>query len=480
MQDRARDFPVVTLGMPLVGVVMCYWLSTQVVRDQCHVPYFACDASGSVIILLLIAVVMGVRTLRQNDPFSPAGIFPPLFYLFYVAPLLNWISFWPVLPNAGSTIASLVLSGGVGYELAMLGTHKSLQGATVPRLSSDAVEKLCQPAVMWTLLFIVGVCGVLGVGGLIKSGNIPLFSTDPEMARIEFAQEAGGLTTLLTRLPMVGALVVAIIACAAVRQERRVLAMVMVLLFLSQSALLLLLAMRGVLVMVVAVSVIMWHYSVRAVSVRTVISLALVGLGVLGAAAYWRLSAASPVALDVLVDSSMLPPGFPNWLLYPYVTLAYGGLIFSQVVQTIPHEIPFQNGGALIDGALGILPGTQRTLGAFVTQEVMGYGSENLIQLPPTLLGGLYIDFGASGIAVGLFAIAFLSRYLYAKSHSGSAEMLFLYSYWVMHLGITLYSDLIPNSFSWLLPLLVLVTIRTSFAVGRIVERLPAPIGSIR
>lgn len=106
-----------------------------------------------------------------------------------------------------------------------------------------------------------------------------------------------------------------------------------------------------------------------------------------------------------------------------FVNLQPGPRVLSVVLERVPEFVPFQRGLF----ALRDLPysGLGGTADHWVTDVVMERTSAAIGGLPPTLLGGLYIDWGYAGVYLGVFLIfAFLAwfRPIPARLGAGSVH----------------------------------------------------------
>jgi oligosaccharide repeat unit polymerase len=149
----------------------------------------------------------------------------------------------------------------------------------------------------------------------------------------------------------------------------------------------------------------------------------------------------------------------PTWVppsLTPVVTfVAFSPLTFNLVLSTVPEREPFQHGAAIVNGAFGILPGHQMTISEFVSRRLLLLPADSP-GLPPTILGGFYLDFGTAGIVVGMLLVGVVSQYLYWRMFERpSLWAVFFYAYWSFNLLVALYGDLIANDLIWFIPLAV-------------------------
>src|SRR4029077_5460484 len=150
-----------------------------------------------------------------------------------------------------------------------------------------------------------------------------------------------------------------------------------------------------------------------------------------------------------LLSHSNLPAWMPAWCTAAAAFVAFGPLTFNLVLSKMPGAEPFQHGMALFNGAFGILPGHQPVIGAFVSQTLLRQ-PEGSPGLPPTILGGFYIDFGIAGIVVGMFLVGLMTQFLHWRMLARpTVWSTFLYAYWYFNLFVALYGDFIANDFIW-------------------------------
>lgn len=169
----------------------------------------------------------------------------------------------------------------------------------------------------------------------------------------------------------------------------------------------------------------------------------------------------------------VLPLTFIYLFLYGAYRKTGGALQFTAVIELILHEaklgpsslylvfnyvpsiFPFLNGSALLMPLVSILPGSNPLLGNLLKDKLNlhfaggGFGS--------TLLGGLYIDFGYSGIWIGMFLIGFLYASLYKRVIQFRDEFsLAVYAFMSIYLLNSLRISFLSDSF---LPYMVIGTL---------------------
>ncbi|MEW6741400.1 MAG: hypothetical protein AB1486_01470 [Planctomycetota bacterium] len=102
----------------------------------------------------------------------------------------------------------------------------------------------------------------------------------------------------------------------------------------------------------------------------------------------------------------------PEWLrpfFTLYMTCREGTALFSHIVERAPEE-GLLDGKLLAADLLTILPGEQES-GGYLVVELMG--GTGLAGLTPSILGGLYLDFGRRGVAVGMALFGLVTSLVY-------------------------------------------------------------------
>lgn len=392
------------------------------------------------------------HVLKVRDAFGPRFLFPLAFVVFYGGPFLDWVDFSDVMPSPGITMALLALLGLVSYLTGVWLARScwSTENVEWPRIE----PRHWRGPAMWLVLIGISLAslGILAFS-FRRAGMIPLLTDDVQWARFVFASTIGNVLNTATRFTIPAAIGLGLFLFVS-RRKVGVLNAIAFTFLISLIIGALLLGHRGLLVMILAPLFVCFHYLVRQVKPAPLAilgSLALVGLGV---ANYFRF-AGSPERLANELSRSNLPAWMPEWFYFVVVLVVFSPLTFNFVLSMMPDIVSFQYGAALFNGAFGILPGHQPTVGGFVSRILFGL-PEGAPDLPPTILGGLYLDFGAGGIVVGMLLVGMVTQYLYWRMFARpSVWSTFLYVYWFSNLFVALYGDLIANSFTWLLPLIV-------------------------
>jgi hypothetical protein len=395
---------------------------------------------------------VSTRAPAPRDAFAPGLLFSLAFAGTYAAPYLNLIDYSDTIPPPGARMASLAALGLLSY---LAGLAVARRAWATPARARPPVEanEWRSPRALLTVTALALASLALFAAVLKLGAMVPLLAENKEAARWALTKKLGYPVNAVTRLPIPAA-----IACGLyVLASRRGLSMLNALasaLILASMAALALLGHRGLPIFILVPLVICFHYLVRPLRLELLVAagaLIVVGLGV---ANYLRLST-SPPQLAHMLAHSKLPAWVPPSLTPAVTFVAFGPLTFNLVLSTVPEREPFQYGAAMFNGAFGILPGHQMTISEFVSRRLLLLPPDSP-GLPPTILGGFYLDFGTVGIVVGMLLVGIVSQYLYWRMFERpSLWAVFFYAYWTFNLLVALYGDLIANDLIWFIPLAV-------------------------
>jgi len=379
-------------------------------------------------------------------------VFPLVFVLFYTAPYLNLVDYSDLIPPPGVRMACLSVLGFLGYVggLSVARWRWSTRGLEWPRIDPDGWRS------PFTLRLLTGLAlASLALLAFVfwTAGMIPVLAANKEAARFALARDVGNPLNATTRFPITAAIGSGLYLLVSDREasaSKAVAAVLVGMCIVGEC----LLGHRGLPLFIVTPLLVCFHYAVRPIGWRTLAGfggLAVVGLAV---ANYFRL-VSSPPQLAHLMSHSNLPGWMPAWCTSAVTLVAFGPLTFNFVLGTVPEKAPFQHGMALFNAAFGILPGHQPTIGEYVSRNLFGF-PEGAPNLPPTILGGFYLDFGSVGVAVGMLLVGLASQFLYWRMFSRrSVWSMFFYAYWYFNLFVALYGDFIANDLIWFVPLSV-------------------------
>jgi oligosaccharide repeat unit polymerase len=100
---------------------------------------------------------------------------------------------------------------------------------------------------------------------------------------------------------------------------------------------------------------------------------------------------------------------------------------YERVLETFPEEHPLMLGRGVGMTLSTMAPGSQQNFGEYL-QEYWGETSVGW-GLPPTVVGGLYLDFGLGGVVCGMAAIGYILQRVYLRMRgSGRSTHVFLYA----------------------------------------------------
>ncbi len=119
-----------------------------------------------------------------------------------------------------------------------------------------------------------------------------------------------------------------------------------------------------------------------------------------------------------------------------------GPWVFGQSLQAIPETIPYQRGNFFLRDTLAQLPFVSAPRSDWwITEAVLQRDPAAIGGSPPTLVGGLYIDFGLVGIVIGCALIGFgLVRLFHWARAAGTFGALTLYGYLSAYVALAAYS----------------------------------------
>ncbi len=395
---------------------------------------------------------VSIRAPRIRDGFAPGLLFALAFVVTYGAPFLNLVDYSDLIPPPGPRMAALAALGLVSYLTGVTAARRiwPTDDRAWPRVDAPAWRS--RAALLIVVAAVLASLAVLAAT-LVLAGTVPLLAANKEAARWAFTAQLGHRLNAATRLPITAAIVCGLYVMTARRTRAGTTVLVASLIPVAMAAEGLL-GHRGLPVFILAPLIICFHYLVRPVGIGLVIAAAAVAVIGLGIANYLRLNT-SPPQLAHMLEHSNLPPWVPPALTPAVTFVAFSPLTFNFVLSTVPDREPFQYGAALFNGAFGILPGHQATISEFVSRRLF-HLPEDSPGLPPTILGGFYLDFGTPGIAVGMLLIGIASQYLYWRMLAAPSLMrVFFYAYWTFNLFVALYGDFVANDLIWFIPLSV-------------------------
>ena len=366
------------------------------------------------------------------------------------------LDFGAGVPLTVGAIAIAFLIGIVGQDYRIAGVDDQvplLLGVTVAMLMLGAifaVSVLPSTAPRWkgrdfSSIFDSSFLAVFGLGlallALINvlTGSIPLLAPNIDEARfaggvgvfapvfvfliggVQWLLVSGSLVWLLSRRPPKGTLLFS----------------------MSIGLLALLLIASRAIALVIPLTVLLAYVTLGRISTRKLIVFVLAGLILLGLAGQARIAGSDPTGEK---RAFLVANGYGDGPAGQIIQSASTGpFVLSHVLNQVPSAHEFRNGDFFTSDLRQQIPGDffgdPQAPDQWVTTEILNldaaFGS------PPTLVGGLYIDWGVPGILIGCFLVGFMlaAVYNWAK-RAGTLGSLILYSYLVGYIIVSAYSYL--------------------------------------
>lgn len=345
--------------------------------------------------------------------------------------LLGLVAGRSALGDNASTIAAMfgaaVLAFCVGAAVSV-----AVFGGRSRRVLPTTADPLRRPLV---IVLIVLAFALAAINFL--TGVVPLLSENIDASRFSGTGGAFGKFWAWIIGAVEWAVILAGLRIVMVRRfERRSVIVVAV-----GTTLMIMLAGRSFVVLI-GVAILVAVAAFRRLSLPRLVVFGLVGLVLLGAAGKARLerSDTSSVGIEALRPDT---PSTVYGLISQSVTI--GPAVFGTTLQAIPGRIPFQHGRFVIRDFRAALPlhplGRPLPADLWVTQAVRGRNVGITGGSPPTLVGGLYIDFGVPGIIIGSLLLgAFLALLYRWAIAAGTAGAFALYCYVAAYIALASYS----------------------------------------
>jgi oligosaccharide repeat unit polymerase len=174
----------------------------------------------------------------------------------------------------------------------------------------------------------------------------------------------------------------------------------------------------------------------RRVSLKRLVAICLVAVIVLGIAGKYRLT-----------HSGEAGQGDERNTFYGLVSQSAGTgpSVFATALKEIPQVVPFQDGTFILRDLRATMPfhifGASESADFWVTRQLRARDTAVVGGSPPTLPGGLYIDFGITGIVVGSALLGLLLALMYRWTlRAQTVGAVAAYSYSSAYVALSAYS----------------------------------------
>lgn len=246
------------------------------------------------------------------------------------------------------------------------------------------------------------------------------------------------------------------------------------LILLASLGMLTLFAARSLFVPGIVVSLVLYRCYRRRLPLRRLLMAGVVVLVVISLFGAWR-SERSELRPHVQRELARVGVGGQYfWVMSWYPSFLNGPHVLAWTLKRVPTDIPFQDGKFFLGDVLTLLPGKQLQPGYWVTTNIMersaiAYTASGVDigpgSVPPSIVGGLWIDGGVPAVLIGCFLLGALLQWLYGRALSGRQPwVVVLYGLVLAFALLSLYSFLylkLTEMYVWLLVVIALLPLRS-------------------
>ncbi|MCM3749162.1 oligosaccharide repeat unit polymerase family protein [Paenibacillus pasadenensis] len=383
--DREKWFWKILLSFCVI--IFSFWL-TQGISGSLNKTFLLIFVM-SCLIISVVGVLNGIKNKKFIDFMSPYILFP-LMYLVIYAPGTNEVM--KLNPQLGDKMLFFLFTGLIMFLIGAWSASSIFLKASHRGSFDDS-------GIIYTkwikFYFILGVFFILVYW--IKSGGIPIFSSDLENSRVS-AISGNGIPFYMSLLMSVAVWLHFIKSDQYTVRKHLIPLLITVILLMSTG-------WRSTAVAFIFITLAIYHYK-KPISLS---KLGLIGTLIISFITIMGLfrirSSNSKFELNDMMESGNYIGAFMQYLYnYPVV---FGKDILSAIISTLPNSnMPLQYGKTFLWNFQLMIPGNEAEPFDFILKGALGRGFDGG-GLPPTLLGDLYINFAFPGIAVGMLLLGF-------------------------------------------------------------------------
>ncbi|WP_193748621.1 oligosaccharide repeat unit polymerase [Gordonia terrae] len=278
-------------------------------------------------------------------------------------------------------------------------------GVTLPTMAQRALEvRQLRSSVLYGT-FAIGVLAMMTYW--MRAGGIPILAADLENARLS-ALTGSGVPFYLTFLMMVAFWLALSPGSSVPVRVRWILFALTVLLLLSTG-------WRNTVFAFIVLTLLIRHYT-SPIKTRTIMMAGVVA--VLGAVAIGLYRVKSSNLINYQTYQLMASSDYVG-ATQVYLTTYFDAFArnMSTAMAVVPALLPFQNGKTLVWNFLTLFPNGESEPFDFVLKQAAGEGFAGG-GLPPTMVGEFYVNFGNTGIFVGMLAVGLVAAICHAMIRS--------------------------------------------------------------
>ncbi len=395
-------------------------------------------------VFILIVFFYFVFTVlkRKFDLFSPLYIFP-LSYIFYL--FLGSLNFLQGGYDISPQQWSLYLIGLICFYL---GSFIPLLKTSVWRAEESKTERFWEQNRLILFVLVIFCLAVFARMWIYVRSGIPLLSKNINIVRLQ-ASQMGYLAELSMSTEVVFMLS---FAGLILYRKKRILFITLILISLLFS---LLTGTRTSLIRQLFPCIILYHYLVRRISIKTFGIIVLLSLIFIGSMGLVRVYSEFGSQSTMTLKRENYKPVF-YWLYFVLRDFKHGPTGLARVLEMIPSKFGYQHGKLHILPLLMPLPGSQPQPGVIFKNmaglEFTGVG------MAATMLAVQYADFGLPGIILGMFFIGILFEYTYLLARRKKHPFYYLlYGSLFITLILGIRTDYLNFEIIWTILLLIVV-----------------------